>query len=333
MAHTPQLHVATYHYVRDLPRTRFPEIKGMLLDDFRRQAKALPATFEMATINSALDFLTGAYRPRRDLCLMTFDDGLREHYSEVTPILAELGIQGIFFLITSCLEDFVVAPVHMNHFLMARMGIKNYRTAFMRALQDLGISKHRQRLDPAVIQSTYPWDDAATARFKYLFNFVLPPAKTALAVKRVFREYIGDETEFSSELYLSWAEAREMQRAGMAMGGHSHEHRPLATLTAPDVDWDLGRCCGLIRTNLDAQDLWPFSYPYGKADSFNPYVVKTLRRLGFHCSLCTERGANVPGADLFAIRRVDCKQITGTIVQNGYPAAATNLSIAASTTV
>ena len=49
----PLLHVATYHYVRDLPRTRFPQIKGMLLDDFRSQVHALPDMFEMATIESA----------------------------------------------------------------------------------------------------------------------------------------------------------------------------------------------------------------------------------------------------------------------------------------
>src|SRR5271163_372474 len=85
----PQLFVSTYHYVRDLPRTQFPQIKGMLLDDFREQVKVLPDLFEMATVNSALEFLKGTYHPRRDLCLMTFDDGLKEHYADVTPILDE----------------------------------------------------------------------------------------------------------------------------------------------------------------------------------------------------------------------------------------------------
>ncbi len=61
MSNQPLLHVATYHYVRDLPRTRFPQIKGMLLDDFREQVKALPNVFEMATLESAVAFLTGKY--------------------------------------------------------------------------------------------------------------------------------------------------------------------------------------------------------------------------------------------------------------------------------
>ena len=95
------LQVIMYHYVRDLPNTRFPRIKAMLTDDFRAQVAQLKARYEMATLESALDFLGGTYRPARDLCLLTFDDGLRDHYTDVLPILAEEQIQGLFFIITS----------------------------------------------------------------------------------------------------------------------------------------------------------------------------------------------------------------------------------------
>jgi hypothetical protein len=228
MSHQPQLHVATYHYVRDLPRTRFPRIKGMLLDDFRRQAKALPDVYEMATLESAIAFLTGKYSPRRDLCLMTFDDGLREHYADVTPILAEEEIQGLFFLISGCLEDGVVAPVHMNHFLMAHLGFDAYRPAFEKTVQELGhADKLEGRMDTAICQRTYPLDTQEIARFKYLFNFVLPPNIRDLAVKTLFERHLGGERAFGQELYLNWGEAREMQRAGMIMG------RPYPRTPAP----------------------------------------------------------------------------------------------------
>ena len=45
------------------------------------------------------------YKPRRDLCLLTFDDGLKEHYREVTPILHERGIEGVFHVITACSDE------------------------------------------------------------------------------------------------------------------------------------------------------------------------------------------------------------------------------------
>ena len=117
----PALHVVMYHYVRDLPHTRYPKIKGMMLDEFRQQIAWLASHYEMATLEVALEFLRGAYRPAKDLCIFTFDDGLKEHYTDVAPILSEYKIQGLFGVITSCIEDHIVAPVHMNHFLMAEM--------------------------------------------------------------------------------------------------------------------------------------------------------------------------------------------------------------------
>ncbi len=100
-----------------------------------------------------------------------------------------------------------------------------------------------------------------------------------------------------------------MQDAGMIIGGHTHEHRPLATLRYPELFRDLSRNWDLIQKNLRPQAIWPFSYPYGKADSFNRNTVEILRQLGYRISLCTEPGNNLPGIDLFAIRRVDCKDI------------------------
>ena len=99
------LRVVKYKYVRDLPRTPFPKLCGMLLDDFRDQVASLSAQFEMASLESAIDFMAGEYRPRRDLCLLTFDDGLKEHYTEVTPILHDRRIRAVFFPITGCLEE------------------------------------------------------------------------------------------------------------------------------------------------------------------------------------------------------------------------------------
>src|SRR5579883_1511395 len=126
------LRVVMYHYVRDVARTPFPNLKGMLPDDFRHQVAELATQFEMASIESAMDFLTGEYRPRRDLCLLTFDDGLKEHYRDVTPILAEKRIRGVFFLITGCVDERKLAAVHLNHFLMAKMNFDEYADAFFK---------------------------------------------------------------------------------------------------------------------------------------------------------------------------------------------------------
>jgi peptidoglycan/xylan/chitin deacetylase (PgdA/CDA1 family) len=298
------LHVVMYHYIRDLVHSPYPKLKAMLRDDFIAQIDELRARYEMATLETALAFLAGQYQPKQDLCLLTFDDGLKEHFGTVTPLLAERGIQGLFFVITRCPEEHRVAPVHMNHFLMAKLGFDDYSAAFLARLTD---ARAIQVLDAVTVSNTYPWDGPQVARFKYLFNFVLAPEERDAVVRALFAEHLGLEAGFSRELYLSWKEARAMQAAGMVIGGHTHEHRPVAVLNDAELDRDLVSCRELLAKRLAPQALWPFSFPYGKKASFDERALKTIQSQGYHCAFVTETGPNPSFADRWQIRRMDCK--------------------------
>jgi peptidoglycan/xylan/chitin deacetylase (PgdA/CDA1 family) len=303
------LRVVMYHYVRDFAKSPFPHLKGMPLEAFDRQLDALGALYEMATLESALAFLAGYYRPKRDLCLLTFDDGLAEHVTLVTPLLAARRIQGLFFLITSCVEEQRVAPVHMNHFLMAQLGFRSYAARFERLLAERLAGEPRPAIDPVLAARTYPWDAAEVAAFKYLFNFGLEFGLRDAVVGELFRAELGDESSFARALYVSWQQARYMQRAGMLLGGHTHRHQPLATLDEARLRSDLETCHELLCGRLAPQSLWPFCYPYGKQDSFDARAVQLLKRLGFCCSFSTESGPAEARSDLFAIRRLDCNRL------------------------
>ena len=192
------LHVVMYHYVRDLPNTPFPRLKGMLTSTFRQQLCTLRKHYELTTLETALAFMQGAYTPTRDLCLLSFDDGLKEHYTEVTPLLVEHGIQGIFFLITSCVQEQHVASVHMNHVLMATLDFAEYQQAFFQRLRThTSLPSAVPQIDPQVVQRTYRWDTPEVATFKYLFNFVLTAEVRDQVVHSLFTEYIAPEASFA----------------------------------------------------------------------------------------------------------------------------------------
>jgi peptidoglycan/xylan/chitin deacetylase (PgdA/CDA1 family) len=302
------LRVVMYHYVRDLPRTRFPQIKGMLTSDFAAQVAMLAERHEMATLESALAFLNGAYAPKRDLCLLTFDDGLKEHYAQVTPILAERNIQGIFGLITECVEGHRVALVHKNHFLMAALDFGTYERAFRGELAQIA-PELDVAVDPSVAARTYRWDTPDVAAFKYLLNFKLPESTKSQILDALFTRHLGDEGQFARELYVTWDEAREMQSAGMLIGGHTHRHLALSSLSDGEQLDDLTTCTGLLKARLRPQAAWPFTYPYGKRDSFNEHAVATLRALDYACAFATEVGDNEPGQSRYEIRRIDPKDV------------------------
>jgi peptidoglycan/xylan/chitin deacetylase (PgdA/CDA1 family) len=295
--------------VRDLPRTRFPRIKGRLLDDFKRQVETLRARYEMATLESALRFLDGRYEPARDLCLLTFDDGVKEHFTDVSPWLAERRIQGLFFVITSSLEEHRVVSVHKSHFLMAALDFEEYRAAFLRQLKQVSPETPTD-VDLAKARHTYRWDPPEVGVFRYLVNFGLAANLRDRILDALFCEYLGPESAFARELYVNWDEARQMQAAGMVLGGHSHSHVPLATLAPEAQRRELEVCARWLWKRLQPQPCWPFTYPYGQSYAFNDWTSQTLRELGFICAFTTEMGANAPGQDRFALHRVDTNDVS-----------------------
>lgn len=300
----PGLLVVTYHYVRELAGSRYPGINGLSIDAFRQQIVELRARCEMATLESALAFLAGEYRPTRHLCLLTFDDGFKDHVSSVMPILTEHGVEGVFFVITSCLEDRTVAAVHKSHFLMADLGFVEYRRRF------LARSAEYQSASDASSPSTdaahaYPFDSFEVAQFKFLFNFRMPVALRDRVVNELFADVFGDEQGFGADLYLSWDDARAMSRSGMIVGGHSHRHHALAVLDPNDVHADIADCARLLRCRLNGQALWPFSYPYGTPRAFDSKTAEIVRSNEFCCAFTTEAGTNDAHQDLFRLRRFD----------------------------
>jgi peptidoglycan/xylan/chitin deacetylase (PgdA/CDA1 family) len=297
-----------YHYVRDLPKTRFPRLHAMRTDSFAKQVAELKERYDVVPLETALAFLSGGYRPARDLVVLTFDDGLKEHFTDVTPILVEHGLQGFFFIPTAGVGDQRVLSVHKSHFLMASLGFEEYRSAFLARLAKVAPSVSTD-VDRANAESTYRWDTPDVAAFKYLLNFCLSTDVRSQVLDSLFETYLGDEAEFARDLYLTWDEGRQMQQAGMLLGGHSHNHVPLASLPDATRQSDLQTCMEFLRQNLNPQNLWPFSYPYGKTSSFNSATVQTLQELGICCSFGTEVGTNAAGEDLYRLRRLDPKDV------------------------
>ncbi len=301
------LRVVMFHYVRDVKRTRFPRLKAASIDRFRDQVRQLSANYELATLESALAFLRNEFTPSRDLCLFTFDDGLREHYDHVLPVLADAGVQGLFFVITSCF-DAKVASVHKNHFVMATLSESEYQDAILTRAAELA-PECRLDVDPLILERTYRWDPPGVARVKYLLNFQLPEAARDRLLDDLFTTYLGNEAQFARELYLSWDQARDMQRHGMLIGGHSHTHVALGAMDAARQVQEVTVCAGLLHANLLPQSLWPFAYPYGQPWAFNQTTVDAVQSLDFSNAFATTVGNNTAGQDPYTIHRFDTNDV------------------------
>lgn len=304
---SPRLVTIMYHYVRDVEATPFPDIKAVSLDEFRRQVAQVKESFETPPVEACLEFLAGTWQPQRDICLLTFDDGLREHHDTVADILAGREVPAAFFLPTAALEDHEVLTVHMNHFLLAALGTTNLSKHLRYAADELN-EQLPDAPTTARLRSVYRWDDVDTARLKYLVNHQLPVETTERLLTHIFGKVLGPPEEFARELYVDWDEARAMQDAGFAVGGHTHRHKVLAKLAEPTQRADLERSMSLLRTHLGPGPR-AFAYPYGKPVTYTLATIRDLEEIGYSCAFNTTVGDGHPGTSRWEIPRIDPKDL------------------------
>lgn len=296
-----------YHYVRDVGNTAFPGIKGVSVADFQRQVALVKESFDTPDLDGCIAFLKGEWTPKRDLCILTFDDGLREHHNTVAEILISEGVPGAFFLPTGALEDHEVLAVHMNHFLLAYLGTMEFRAHFEEAAIDLDIELP-EAPTPEEVRAAYRWDDDDTSRFKYLVNHQLAPSVSERILAHVFPDVLGDPVEFARTLYLDWEMARSMQDSGLHVGGHSHRHKVLASLGEEERRADLERCRDLLLAHL-GKGRRGFAFPYGKPATYTEQTIADLDELGFSCAFNTTVDHGRSGTPIWEIPRIDPKDL------------------------
>lgn len=308
------LHVVMYHYVRDLPDSRYPGLKGISTERFKAQLGLLAQRYEMASLESALAHVQGDYQPKRDLCLLSFDDGLKEHGTVAAPILAERGMQGVFFVSTAALEQRAVFPVHKNQLLLATLDFEEYRSRVLQLIHRQHPELESMAVDEQKACKAHRWDQPEVACFKYFLNACLPAEVRESLIDQIFSQHLGPEEAVAKELYLSPKDAAEMQEAGMVLGGHAHTHVRLSSLGPADQQKELQSCYNILTQGAKPQAIWPFCYPWGKRDTFNRTTIDIIAQLGFHCAFTSEPGSNPVGQPVYELLRTDAAAVEGTLV-------------------
>ncbi len=107
--------IVSYHrVVSDFTGELQRSIPGLLIsqETFRRHLEeAAAAGYEFATIGDAVDVMAGRKVAKKDLCVVTFDDGYRDVYRYAYPLLKRMGVPAITYLPT----DFIGTNRRFNH--------------------------------------------------------------------------------------------------------------------------------------------------------------------------------------------------------------------------
>lgn len=297
--------IIVYHYVRPIKNSQY-EIKGMDVDDFQNQIIMLKKKYKPIGMQDIIEALDNKRQIVNDSILLTFDDGIKDHYDYVFPLLRENGIEGLFFPSGKPILKKIVLDVHKIQFILA--SVENPRSIIneiRKYLDDL-----KNEFDTESFDSYYKkfavenrFDSKDVKFIKNLLQKGLPYELRTKLIDRLFKRYVTDDEEsFSKKLYLSMDEIRKMKNAGMTFGSHGYSHYWMSTLAEKELIKELDdnlKFLEKIKGNYLGM-----CYPHG---SYNDLVMQKTAEYGFKFGLTTEIGeAILDNENRFKLKRFDC---------------------------
>jgi peptidoglycan/xylan/chitin deacetylase (PgdA/CDA1 family) len=280
------LTIVMYHYVRDLERSRFPAIKGLSLERFRRQLDHITSHYTPVTVEAVLASMTTAESLPDNAILLTFDDGYSDHFGNVFPLLDERHIQGCFFPPAQAILERRVLDVNKIQFVLASVpDACALLDQVFAALPEFSES-HDLKTREAYLESVterHRYDSHEVIVLKRLLQRELPEPVRIEIVGRFFAKYVTcDEAAFASELYMSVEQIACLRRHGMHIGSHGYTHAWLNQIPSEGQAEEVDQSLAFLGQFGVALDNWTICYPYG---GFNESLLEILRprycRLGF----------------------------------------------------
>ena len=304
MKHLLELTVMMYHYIRD-PGDNADYgsgIPGMPVKAFESQLDELSKEHTFVTWSDVRRALQGQGDLPKSACLLTFDDGVRDHYLNAFKILHDRKLSGLFFVLDRSKEEGLVLG-HKIHFLLAHLGFTEFRAAIWETLnfsqreQLIKAEEHYQHKYPSVSL------DGEINRLKVVLQRDISAEINPL-LSDLFEKYIGSERETARSYYLNMDQIREMSAGGMHFGGHS--------LTHPWFDWiNTEQREAEIKASaawLSQLELgpWAFAYPYGGLSDDAPEL---LNKNGFIAAFTTQ--TQLQHTNPYFIGRLDGEELAG----------------------
>jgi peptidoglycan/xylan/chitin deacetylase (PgdA/CDA1 family) len=271
--------ILSYHrVVEDFEREAAENLPGLLVgrETFARHLDELERTkFDLVSLSQALEVISGRLEARRDIAVITFDDGYRDVYDHAFPILARRGLSATVYLATG-LVGTSKRFAHDRLFSLVKRDLAARRAG-------------RRNLD------------LATAAAQEVDRLIATWSTEALAhlMAGLEQRLRGEALPPGSGEPMTWEMVSKMASAGIEFGAHTVDHLVLTHESDATVEWQIAESKRAIEQRI-GRPVVSFAYPNGYYDR---RLVRALLRHGFRSAVTTEDLPNQVGIDLFRLRR------------------------------
>lgn len=301
-----KLEIVMYHYVRDLKNSRYPGIKGLDYELFKKQIRFFAENYHVVTMEQVLDYyISGSKLPDKAM-LLTFDDGYIDNYLFVFPVLREYHMQGSFFVPGKVFTEHCMLDVNKIHFLLANASIEVLCKELFQQLDyyrggNWDYPSNEELFQQYAVANRF--DNKETIFLKRILQMALPEELRYLICDNMFKKYVDISEEIMAhELYLNFDQMKEMKYQGMFFGLHGYNHYWMNRLAPEELSADIEKGLEVMGTLLD-HNAWVVNYPYG---SYSDDVISMVEKRGCILGLSTDvRIADLETDQRYKLPRLD----------------------------
>jgi peptidoglycan/xylan/chitin deacetylase (PgdA/CDA1 family) len=272
--------VLNYHRIGDARQTPYDSgIFSCTTEELNWQIEWLKRGFSIVTLDQALEIVHGRSTPAQNCALLTFDDGYLDNYQQAFGVLRKQQVSGTFFLPTAFVGTRMLPWWDQVAFIVKSSNKKQVYLSFPKPLALDITESHRLRSIRQILLLFKKVKATDTELF-------LDELAKACESKRV--------TDDMERCFLNWDEAREMKRAGMDFGSHTHTHTILSKLSYEEQVEEMETSKAVLERELGIST-GVLAYPVGTPDTFSADSIKALGNTGYHTAFSFYSGVNRPG--------------------------------------
>jgi peptidoglycan/xylan/chitin deacetylase (PgdA/CDA1 family) len=265
---------------------------------FERHARVLSKSFQLLTLGEFEARLQSGRPFQTASCLVTFDDGWSDTYSEAWPVLRRHAIPATVFV--------PAALIGTDHvFWQERLGCLLFET-WQRARGDRDFAS-RARCELAGLGLANVLELAPSRARQEILSLVRTRKRNATMDPwesvAVVSDLLGADPapKPNGDRLMSWSQAREMAREGVTFGGHGATHSILTALPPEAVREEVETARETLERELPAP-VTAFSYPNG---DWNREVADAVDGAHYRVAFSMRRGPVAAGSDHLAVCRIN----------------------------
>ena len=279
----PHAAILMYHRVEPKKNSWFFPY-SITTSDFETQLKYLLKHYTILSLEELVENIYKRKPISKKAVVLTFDDGYKDNYLYVYPILKKYGVPATIFLTTGPIDSGELFWWDKITYVL-RHTIREVLT--LDGIDSYPLKSNNERLR------------AASTLIKGLAK--LPePQKSLLIEKIVNMSGVNIPAGLGKEINLTWDEVREMSHGGIAIGAHSVTHPLFSILSPEEVKKEIIQSKKDIEGKID-RAVTAFSYPGGK---YSSETTQFLKDSSFQCALTSVPGMNTSISNPYELGRI-----------------------------